>query len=355
MAVIPFANAAGGADPYSLTSWAFSNAWGVATEKSNNSDSLFTQSLTAGGGAPTITPATLTFAPAVVEPNVNIPQQAEGASIEKFTELSDTIIAKLSDLFTDYVATYFPNGGYFDAAKLWIEKAITTGGTGINPNVENAIWQRDRSRILDDAAQAEDEAVAAWAARGYPMPPGAAAYQVARMRKDVQAKLVEVSHDIAVKQFETEVENMKFAVSQAVDLYAKALAAAGDYIKALAVGPNASMQVIPSVTDSQSRLISAASEYYRARISVEELRLKGLQTTPEYEQRTKEKNADLIMGEIKTRVQAAVAAAQSMGTQAASALNSLHASASVSGGSSNSVGYSYSGEVTSNVAPKTSA
>ena len=353
MAVIPYANTASGSDPYSLTAWAFSNAWSVAQAKSNTSDSLFQQSLTAGGAAPTITAASTSFTPAVVEPVVNIPQQAEGASVEKFTELSDAVIARLADLFAGYMSTYFPNGGFFDAAKAWINTAITTGGTGINASVEDQIWQRDRARILDDAAQAEDEAVAGWAARGYPMPPGAAAYQTARMRKETQDKLAQISHDIAVKQFDTEVENVRFAVQQAVDLYTKALGAASDYIKALAIGPNSAMQVVPSITDSQSRLISAAAEYYRARISVEELRLRAQQPNAEFEQRAREKTADLVMEEIKTRVGAAVSAAQSLGTQAASALNSLHASASVSGSGSNSVGYSYSGEVTSDVSPKT--
>ena len=52
-------------------------------------------------------------------------------------------------------------------------------------------------------------------------------------------------------------------------------------------------------------------------------------------------------------VDAAVEAAKALATQAAALLNSVHTSASISGsrGYSNSVGYSYSGEVTSDVYP----
>ena len=64
----------------------------------------------------------------------------------------------------------------------------------------------------------------------------------------------------------------------------------------------------------------------------------------EYDQAARMKNGDLQMAEIDARIRAAIAAAQSMGTQAASALNGLHASTSTSGTSSNSVGYSYSND-----------
>lgn len=343
-----------GSGPYALTTWAFENAWNVAQAKSDTSDALFQQALTAGGSAPTMTPAALAFSPSVVEPLVNIPQQAEGASLAKFHELSGAVIDQLAGLFSGYIERYFPNETpYLTKAQDWLVKALTTGGTGINAHVEDQIWQRDRARVLKDAARAEEEVITAWAGRGYPLPPGAAAYQVLQVRQDAQDKIAQASRDVAIKQAELEVENVKFAVQQSIDLYTKAMSAAADYIKALSIGPNSAMQVVPSVTDSQSRLISAAADYYRARISVDELRLRAQQPNAEFAQRAREKNAELIMEEIKTRVSAAISAAQSLGTQAASALNSLHASASVSGSGSTSVGYSYSGEVTSDVPPKT--
>ena len=94
-------------------------------------------------------------------------------------------------------------------------------------------------------------------------------------------------------------------------------------------------------------LITAANEYYRSRISVEELRLKASMPGAEWNQQTRIHNADLTMEEIKQRTAAAVSAAQSLGTQAASALNSLHVAAGVSGSTSNSVGYSYSNDTVS--------
>lgn len=141
-----------------------------------------------------------------------------------------------------------------------------------------------------------------------------------------------------------ELENVRFAIQQALALYGEASGAAMEYVKALSVGPQSGMQLIPSITDSQSKLITAANAYYESRIHVEELKMKARMPTVEWDQQARIKNADYKLEDRKLRVDAAVAAAQSMGTQAASALNSLHASANISGSGGTNVSYSYSND-----------
>lgn len=342
-------------NPYELAAWAFQNAWVVAQNKSSTSDALFQQALTAGGAAPSMSPAQLAFDPSVVEPLVNIPQFAEGASVAKFYELSTAVINQLAGVFRTYMDEFFPDDQpYLRAAETWITNAITNGGTGLLPHIEQQIWNRDVSRISREASRAEKEVRTAWAAKGYPLPPGAATYQVLQVRRDAMDKIAQASRDVAIKQADMEQSNVQFAVAHALDLYSKAMGAAMDYVKALAVGPQSGMQVIPSITDSQAKLISAASDYYRARISVRELALKANMPNSEWDQQARIKNGDWVMAEIKTRVDAAISAAQSLGTQAASALNSLHASTQVSGSRSNQVGYQYGGDVSADVPPITS-
>lgn len=338
-------------NPYYLAKWAFENAWAVAQSKSNSSDYLFDKSLTVGGGAPVVTPAPFAFDPNVVEPLVNIPQQAEGASVAKFYELSTAVINQLAGLFGAYMDRYFPDEQpYLHEAESKIVQMLTVGGTGIAAHVEDQIWERDRARVLREADRIAEEATVNWAAKRYPLPPGAATYQVLQVQRDALDKISQASRDVAIKQAEIEVENVRFAVEQAIKLYSAAVSAAVDYVKALSVGPQSGMQLIPSITDSQAKLIGAANEYYRSRIAVEELRLKASMPAAEWTQQARVKNAELVMEDIKNRVNAAVSAAQSLGTQAASALNSLHASANVSGATNNGVNYSYSNE-TDGVAP----
>jgi hypothetical protein len=315
---------------------------------------MFTNALNGAGSAPSMSPAPFLFSPDVLEPPVTIPTDAQGASVAKFYELSQAVINQLADLFSGYMTKYFPDDTpYLQEAQNWIVRALTQGGTGLNANVEDQMWQRDRSRILREAAKNEEEALSTWAARRYPLPPGAATYQVMTIRGGAADQIAESSRSLAIKQMEIEIENTKFAVEQAIKLYSAAMAAAVDYVKALSVGPASGMQIIPSITDSQSKLIGAANQYYQSRIDVEKLRMAAAQVGSEHDQAARAKNVDALMALIKERVDAAVAAAQSMGTQAASALNSLHAAASGSyqGSASNSVQYQYSNETSGTVAP----
>lgn len=111
-------------------------------------------------------------------------------------------------------------------AQRKIYEMLTTGGSGINPLVEDQIWQRDRQRILNDAMRAEEENMAVWAARRYPMPPGAAMYQSLQIRRDAADKIAESSRTLSIKQMEIEIENVKFAIEASIKLYAAAMSAA---------------------------------------------------------------------------------------------------------------------------------
>ena len=215
--------------PYALAKWAFNNAWIVAGQKASQSIALFQQAQD-GAAAPVVTPAAFSFTPSVVEPLVNIPQQAEGASLSRFYEMSTAVINQLADLYSGWLVEYAPDDTpWLVQTQEWLTKALTTGGTGINPSIEAQIWARDRSRILREAERAEEEVISSWAARRYPLPPGAAAWQLANIRKDASDKIANASRDVAIKQAEIEVANAKFAVESAIKLYGVYSGAASDY------------------------------------------------------------------------------------------------------------------------------
>lgn len=326
---------------------AVDRAWDLATRtaayKSQTSDYLFDKALGAGGSASKMTAANFTFSPNVIEPPVAIPELAEGATLEVFQSWWSRVNDALTDNFAWFINTYFPNEcNYLGKAQQWICDTLTNGGTGMNPHVEDQIWQRDRARLLKDAQRTKREVLTTFAARGFPLPPGAAAGAVSLVMSETQDKIAQASRDVAIKQAEIEIENIRFAVDKAIGLYSAAISAAADFIKALAGTTGNMSQMIPSITDSQSKLIAAASEYYRARIAVEELRLKATMPAAEWEQQAKTKNLEAEMQAIRNRVDAAIAAAQSLGTQASAALNGLHASATISGNGSAQLGTSFS-------------
>lgn len=102
-----------------------------------------------------------------------------------------------------------------DAATVALINMITSGGTGLPAPLEDAVWQRDRARIVVEAARADAQTVDGFAARGFPLPTGAAAMLLEMTQSDAQNKISQASRDVAVKQIDTFVENVRTAAAQA--------------------------------------------------------------------------------------------------------------------------------------------
>lgn len=294
----------------------------------------------AGNGLPVIAP-------------VDIPQKAEGASFELFDQNMERIIDKMSRLYADFIKQYFPNKcAYLQHAQQWICDAITKGGTGIHPNIERQIWERERNRQLTDASRQRQDVVRQFAARGFPLPPGAMAAAIERVDEAAMNAIAESSRTTAIEQAKMEVENVRFAVQQAIALYSAAMEAAKGYISAMASGAiSPSAQLLPSITDSQAKLIAAAADYYRAEMVGEELLLKERMDLEGRKLQRDMKTADIGLENIKNRTNVALEQARALSTQTAALLNSLHTSATASSGdnTSKSVGYSYGGDVSADV------
>jgi|GEM_PF-3218694 len=340
--------------PAELVTKSWNMGMARSTEISAQTAGYFEQALGQAGVASHMAPAQLHFDVAVPEPLVEIPRLAQGASIEQFNGWWDGMIDKLADQYARYIDRYFPNDcAYLQHAQQWMCDQITKGGSGINPIVERQIWARDRDRITQEYTAQESDILGSFAARGFPMPPGAAMGAVQKTRAEAAAKIAGASRDLAIKQMDMEIENVRFAMDKAIGLYATTMDAARDYMAALAGTSGNVTQLLPSVTDSQSRLISAASGFYQSRIAAQELRLKAAMPNGEWQQQAAMRNLDAQTAASSSKVAAAVEAAKALANQAAAMLNALHVSSSTSASGSHGVSYSYSGEVTDDVPPHT--
>ncbi len=92
------------------------------------------------------------------------------------------------------------------------------GGTGLNPVVEQAIWDRSRDRETQLALAREQEVMRAAEALGFPLPSGVMAGQLADARREYHDKLSGLSRDVAIKQAELEQANVKDAIGQGLAL-----------------------------------------------------------------------------------------------------------------------------------------
>ena len=335
----------GAGSPYVIIPNLLNASWNQAlSEKASQAAALSTAQTTFLDltNSPHVTAGSVTPV-AVTEPTVNIPATANTTDImsvfdTKYLEL----VALLSDKFVAFRSEYFPDeSNAYTAAEDWLQAAMMNGGIPLT--VQEQILGDDEARILADAARASDAVIDQFAARGFPLPPDVAASMVLQIQQKAQDEVAESSRKIAIMS----VENIKFVIEKVLGLRQSAMDAAIKYISALASGPEMASKVIGIGYDAQSKLISAASQFYGARIQAAELtnRVNQFNTSTSLEAATKNQMADLSL--IQDNVKALLAASASFAQTATALFNNLHVSASVSGNTSNSVGFNYSNDTAS--------
>lgn len=304
----------------------FDRAIALGNEKAEKAEDLGDQAILASMGASFVNPVATPDTPAVLEPNVHIPTTAVGVDTALFDSTYQQIINDLSTKYANFLTEFFPiNGGLMTGVEQWLERATVDGGTGVNAVVESKIWQRDRDRITTEAASAADEAVGAWAARGFPLPPGAALASVQAIARKRTADINAQGRDIAINAFKLEIENVRFAVGAAINYRSQAVQAAGDYIRAMALGPQLATQLATAASDAQTRLIGAASSYYNARINVAQLAQQKNLAITDFNLRAATTTSQNSVNYSQLRANTALGVAQSLGQQASAALNAVNA------------------------------
>ncbi len=134
----------------------------------------------------------------------------------------DAMLAKVNPQFASQMA----------AIEAQLTKYLA-GGTGLNAAVENAIYERARSKNNAEALRVRNAAYEEAASRGFTMPSGAlmSALQTARQAgADNNAK---AASEIVVMQAEMEQKNLQFAVTTSASLRTTLLNASLSYLQNL--------------------------------------------------------------------------------------------------------------------------
>lgn len=281
--------------------------------------------------------------PVILDSGYEAPQapQIEPADPADAERMYDTKRAEMETLiskgFSGFLSQYFPLDSSFTQACSWLARVISDGGTGVNADVESALWQRGRARILADSERAKDEAMSMWANRGFPLPPGALTNQVNQIVLDAGRKLAEVNRDVAVKSFDAELENVRFAVGQALDLRTKAVDAAGNYIRTLMVGPQTAMQLATGLAGLETEMARTMVQMFSAQVAAAEPAVRLAIAQGQVSAQVGQANVNAASGSIEAKVRAGISGAQMAASQASAGINAINASASISGSDSSQV------------------
>lgn len=171
---------------------------------------------------------------------------------------------------SEFIAQWLPSC-VTAATNDWICNTILTGGTGLPPGIENAIWQRARKRELVEARRLENEALDQGASRGFPIPPGAITARMLMVQQEAADRSSTIVRDEAIKHIDIIITNVRLAVTQGVAIRGQVIGALGDFIRAHFLPEQLAIQKAEAILHSKGMLLTSAAEYYRAVVAEAEL------------------------------------------------------------------------------------
>lgn len=308
--------------------------WNLGLDKSNEAYSKMTTATTPGGfldpaSTPNVSAGTISL-PSVTAPNVIIPTNVDTTQIMSlFDGKYADLVTFLGGKFTEFRSAYFPNeSAAYAAAESWLTDALANPNAGIPLAVQTQIWGDDHARISAEKQRAQDDVFAQFAARGFPLPPDAAASAVMQIEQKAQDAMAESSRKVAIMS----VDMQKFSVEKLLGLRGMALDAAVKYVTTLATAPDIASKLVGIGIDAQSKLISSASQFYAADANAKEMISKVQQYNNSLTFDSDKANQASEMEVIKLRADAMVRYLQSLSQQATSLFNNLHASVGMSTG-----------------------
>ncbi len=151
------------------------------------------------------------------------------------------------------------------------------GGTGLSPEVEAAIWQRDEGRRSLALQEAIDAVTDEWTARGFSMPDGVLQDAVAAVVEKDKMDRDSRSRDIMIKQAELAQANVQSAITNGVNLEGVLVAHHDRVMDRSLAAAQAVITVGIAIMEAQLKrivaLIDAKKSELEAKISVERHKL----------------------------------------------------------------------------------
>lgn len=172
-------------------------------------------------------------------------------------------------------------------------QTFLAGGTGMRPDVEEAIVNRSRNREDRIVNQQIEDALTEWSSRGYTAPPGMLAKRIDYLREEGTLKKLGLAREVTIKAMDQELENLRFACQQGIvaeGLFVQIFLAAAErlflvqrlhvelqiqYYNTLIAAFNAKLaenQIRAQVYEVQVRAVLAEIEVYKALLSGEQIK-----------------------------------------------------------------------------------
>ena len=97
-------------------------------------------------------------------------------------------------------------------------ETFNQGGVGIPDVVWDALWNKENDKENRAANKLIDEINEEWSSRGFQLPQGVQIAQIQEIRQNIQSTASDRAREIAIKEANLAIENLKFAVTQGIAL-----------------------------------------------------------------------------------------------------------------------------------------
>lgn len=233
------------------------------------------------GAAPTAPAVNLVFddptlsvslpaAPTLLELNVTA---FDGVTMPTFDGAEPTLTA-VAPTLREYTPGPEYTSSLLTALQAKLLAAITTETTGLDPTVEEAIWERGRereARSYADAVKKIDE----MEALGYAMPPGW--FADARLKLITETDYAERGHsrEVMIKQAELALDYVKHAITNAVQLEGQLIDYTNAVEQRLFESTRYATEAGIAIYNAQVQSYSALVDLYRSKVAIYEAQVRA--------------------------------------------------------------------------------
>jgi len=215
------------------------------------------------------------------------------------------------------ILTYTPGDAYTSSlltyTKSSLEDRIRNGGTGLNPDAEEAIWNRGRERELRANTDALREIDRMAETMGYALPSGV--WLDARLKVQTENAYVAagLSREIMIKQAELELQNVQQSLAQAIQLEGILIQNNNAVEQRLFESSKYATEAGVAIYNARVQAYAAYVDAYKTKVSVYEARVRGeLAKVEVYKARidaeqTKAQMNSALVQQYKVQVDAALA------------------------------------------------
>ena len=255
---------------------------------------------------------------AIADVQINLPPAPTPDNLYiDFQGALNEVTAVVDGLQHSWLLQYFPASipGGLDPLLTMI-----ASGTIVTDSMQEIFWSRAKGQTQRDAARYEDEAVTAWAARGFALPGGVINKQIARKNQDLFNANADLAGQQAIKGLEIQIDAVKFAADVGTRLRLGLISGITGLVEAYTRLPTAAAEYASALANAKREAYAAIQEYYKTLLAVSEIKVNVSEKNIENQLRYAEIQASFIAGHTNSYIQAAVSATDVYARTAAAAL-----------------------------------